>query len=98
MAQVEPEVIKKQKIDNDNEEEEASDASDKFENNIEEIPAEKENNQAKSETVQKMSDIKFRTGVTQLKMPGHTGFLTFATVPPDLKRPEIISNPCDSAE
>lgn len=98
MAQDEPEFIKKQKIDNDNEEEEASDASDKFENNHEEIPAEKENNQAKIESVQKVNDIKFRTGVTQLKMPGHTGFLTFATIPPDLKRPEISNKPCDSAE
>lgn len=35
------------------------------------------------------SDFKFTTGITQLKMPGHTGFLTFASVPPGLARNKI---------
>ena len=35
------------------------------------------------------SDFKFTTGFTQLKMPGHTGFLTFASVPPGLARNKI---------
>ncbi|KAG0710544.1 tRNA (adenine(58)-N(1))-methyltransferase catalytic subunit TRMT61A [Chionoecetes opilio] len=34
-------------------------------------------------------DFKFTTGITQLKMPGHTGFLTFASVPPGLARNKI---------
>lgn len=35
------------------------------------------------------SDFKFTTGITQLKAPGHTGFLTFASVPPGLARNKI---------
>ena len=38
-------------------------------------------NGAKSEEMQKT----FVTAVPLLKMPGHTGFLTFATLPPDPK-------------
>ncbi|KAK8737338.1 hypothetical protein OTU49_004451 [Cherax quadricarinatus] len=39
---------------------------------------------------QKNNDFQFKTGVTQLKMPGHTGFLTFATVPPGLKKTSLF--------
>nr|XP_053642291.1 tRNA (adenine(58)-N(1))-methyltransferase catalytic subunit TRMT61A-like isoform X2 [Cherax quadricarinatus] len=39
---------------------------------------------------QKSNDFQFKTGVTQLKMPGHTGFLTFATVPPGLKKTSLF--------
>lgn len=34
--------------------------------------------------------VKFCSGIPLLKMPGHTGFLTFATVPPGLSR--LVSN------
>lgn len=34
--------------------------------------------------------MKFCSGIPLLKMPGHTGFLTFATVPPGLSR--LVSN------
>uniref|UniRef100_A0A0P4WSQ9 tRNA (adenine(58)-N(1))-methyltransferase catalytic subunit TRMT61A n=2 Tax=Scylla TaxID=6760 RepID=A0A0P4WSQ9_SCYOL len=34
-------------------------------------------------------DFRFTTGITQLKMPGHTGFLTFASVPPGLARNKL---------
>ncbi|XP_045588793.2 tRNA (adenine(58)-N(1))-methyltransferase catalytic subunit TRMT61A [Procambarus clarkii] len=38
----------------------------------------------------KNNDFRIKTGVTPLKMPGHTGFLTFATVPPGLKPVSLL--------
>ena len=39
---------------------------------------------ADTETQDEMKDAKFVTGVPLTTMPGHTGFLTFATLPPQL--------------
>ncbi|KAG7161719.1 tRNA (adenine(58)-N(1))-methyltransferase catalytic subunit TRMT61A-like [Homarus americanus] len=46
----------------------------------------KQENPSSSAGQQQNNDFRFKTGVTQLKMPGHTGFLTFATVPPGLRK------------
>ena len=39
---------------------------------------------ADTETQDEMKEAKFVTGVPLTTMPGHTGFLTFATLPPQL--------------
>ena len=39
---------------------------------------------ADNETQDELKDAKFVTGVPLTTMPGHTGFLTFATLPPQL--------------
>ncbi len=40
--------------------------------------------EVKAETQDEVKDAKFVTGVPLTTMPGHTGFLTFATLPPQL--------------
>ena len=46
-----------------------------------EIKAEAEDQDSRSNEIE---DAKFVTGVPLTTMPGHTGFLTFATLPPKL--------------
>lgn len=41
---------------------------------------------AKNDEQQEPKVVKFCSGISFLKMPGHTGFLTFATVPPGVRR------------
>ncbi|XP_068247074.1 tRNA (adenine(58)-N(1))-methyltransferase catalytic subunit TRMT61A-like [Palaemon carinicauda] len=72
-------------------------ATDKM--SVEEIPT--ENLEAKSvvsarpNLSKKYKEVKFLSGITNLKMPGHTGYLTFATVPPGLRRDNVVRNLTD---
>ena len=40
--------------------------------------------EAKDERSEELREARFVTGVPLTTMPGHTGYLTFATLPPDL--------------
>ena len=56
--------------------------------------------QSNNHPAEKCERVMFTSGITPLKMPGHTGYLTFATVPPGLKRISlpIEDNFSESAE
>ena len=51
---------------------------------IEEGDGDVEDAEVKDERSEELREARFVTGVPLTTMPGHTGYLTFATLPPDL--------------
>lgn len=78
--------IKKIKLDDQSTESVEKSSEMSIEESPPENVAETSNASGSSKLPKKPKEVKFMSAITFLKMPGHTGYLTFATVPPGLKR------------